>query len=255
MTRARARAGRWRTTLAPAALALALLGNHGAASAQAPDASTCGPVVLAGGYGPFDYRTEQGQPRRLVEGAHFTPAVEALIGTKRAPVGADIDYTLKAFPNHHRALIAAMRYGEKRKTPHSRDMSYPVECYFDRALRFRPDDTIVRMIYAQFLSQNNRTPEALGQLGMAQAKAGDNPFTHYNLGMLYVDLKEYDKGLQQAHEAYRLGFPRPELRERLAAVGKWREADAPKPSPAASASAADAPAQPPADAASDAAKN
>ena len=252
MTRAPWCTSRCRGVVTLAMLAMPML-CHGPASAQAPDASTCGPVVLTGGFGPYDYRTELGQPKRLVEGAHFSPAVEALIGTKRASVGADLDYTLKAFPNHHRALIALMRYGEKWKTPHPQQMSYPVECYFERALRFRPDDTIVRMIYAQFLTHYNRVPEALEQLGAAQAKAGDNPFTHYNLGMLYVDLKEYDKGLQRAHEAYRLGFPRPELRERLAAVGKWREADAPKPPAAVSASGSEA--RPAADAASDAAKN
>lgn len=252
LTRAHACASRCRGVIALAALPLAMLG-HAPASAQAPAASTCGPVALAGGYGPYDYRTDRDK-LGIVERPHFPPAVEALIGTKRAPVGADIDYTLKAFPNHHRALIAAMRYGEKSKSPHPQFMSYPVECYFDRALRFRPDDTIVRMIYAQFLARNNRAPEALGQLGMAQAKAGDNAFTHYNLGMLYVDLKDYDKGLQQAHEALRLGFPRPELRERLAAVGKWREADAPKPPAAASAGAAGE-ARPAVDAASDAASD
>lgn len=192
---------------------------HATASAQV-DSSTCGPIAHA--FGPYDYRTDRSN-LAIVEGPHFPPLVEALIGTKRASVGGDLDYTLRAFPNHHRALIAVMRYGEKLKSPHPGDLSFPVECYFDRALRFRSDDTIVRMIYAQFLARNGRPSHALQQLAMADSKAGDNAFTHYNIGMVYMDLKEYDKAMAQARKAYDLGFNRPELRERLAAVGKWTE--------------------------------
>lgn len=213
--------------------ALAALWIAFGASAQV-DPATCGPVANA--FGPFDYRTQREQ-LGIVERPHFPPLVEALIGTGRAPVGGDLGYTLRAFPNHHRALIAVMRYGEKLKTPHPRDLAYPVECYFERALRFRPDDTVARMIYAQFLSHNNRVPESLAQLALTEARAGDNAFTHYNLGMLYADLKEYDKSMARAREAYRLGFSRPELRERLSAVGKWVEPDgAQRPADAAASS-------------------
>lgn len=208
------------------------------ASAQV-DPATCGPIANA--FGPFDYRTQRDQ-LGIVERPHFPPLVEALIGTGRAPVGGDLGYTLRAFPNHHRALIAVMRYGEKLKTPHPKDLGYPVECYFERALRFRPDDTVARMIYTQFLSHNNRIPESLAQLALTEARAGDNAFTHYNLGMLYADLKEYDKAMARAREAYRLGFIRPELRERLAAVGKWVEPEGAQRAAEPGASAVSAPA-------------
>ncbi len=196
---------------------------HSLATAQM-QASTCGstPNASDGGFGPYDYRTDRDK-LLIVERPHFPPVVEALIGTKRAPVGGDLDYTLRAFPNHHRALIAAMRYGEKLNTPHPRDMTFPVECYFDRALRFRPDDNVARMLYAQFLAHNNRKEDALAQLARVESTAGDNAFTHYNLGMLYADMKEYDKAMAHAREAYRLGFGKPELRDRLATAGKWTD--------------------------------
>jgi tetratricopeptide (TPR) repeat protein len=177
----------------------------------------------AAGYGPYDYRTDK--PKLgIVEQYHFTPAVEALVrGSTNVLPGADLDYTLRAIPNHHRALMAMVRYGEKMKSPQPQGTRYSVECYFDRAVRFRPDDTIVRMLYATFLSKNARMPEAIQQLELATAAAKDNAFSHYNIGLVYFDLKEYDKALLQAHKALSLGFPQTVLRDQLQSVGKWTE--------------------------------
>lgn len=183
--------------------------------------SSCG--SLDNPYGPFDYRLQKGK-LNIVEQYHFTPNVESLVSGKSSThVGGDLDYTLRASPNHHRALMAMMRLGEKLKTPQPQGLSYSVECYFERALRFRPDDGIVRMIYATYLFRNNREPEALKQLGLASESAGDNPFTHYNIGLIYLDLKKYDQALAQAHTAYGLGFVQPALREQLKKLGKWKE--------------------------------
>ena len=192
--------------------------------AQAPQ-SNCGELRLhrAGQFGPFDYRTDRSK-LGIVEDYHFTPAVEALIrGSSSVIPGPDLSYTLGVFPNHHRALLAMVRYGEKMKSPRPPGASYSVECYFDRALRFRPDDSIVRMIYANYLSKSARAPEAIQQLEQATAFAGNNAFSHYNIGLIYFDMKDYDRALRQAHKAIELGFPQTALRDRLQNVGKWTE--------------------------------
>ena len=187
---------------------------------------SCGP--LTNGYGPYDYRTDQDK-LPIVTGAHFTEVVESLIrGTTNTRPGGDIDYTLRAIPNNHRALIAVMRLGEKEKTPQPSGTRYPVECWFDRAIRFRPDDSIVRMIYSTYLNKNGRIPDATVQLEIATTYAKDNGFTHYNIGLHYFDLKNYDKALIQAHKAIELGFIQTALRDQLQSVGKWKEpVDAP----------------------------
>jgi hypothetical protein len=183
--------------------------------------NACGP--LAASYGPFDFRTDR-EKLPLVVGAHFTPEVEALIrGTTNRLPGGDVAYTLRAIPNHPNALMAMMRLGEREKTPKPSGSTYTVECWFERAIRFRPDDHVVRMIYTIFLTKNNRRPEALQQLDVALNAAKDNPFTHQNIGLLYFDLGEYQRALTQAHKAIQLGLTRPELREKLQAVGKWTE--------------------------------
>lgn len=213
-------------------LSVALLIAASAISAAAQvSASTCGDLRNA--YGPIDYRIASEFQRTLVEGSHFPPQVEALLRGVSGKLGAELDYTLRAFPNHPRALNAVMRYGEKMKSPQPGDLRYPVECYFERALRFRPDDHIARMLFAQFLTRNKRGAEAMDQLAIVADKAGDSAFTHYNLGLLYLDLQRHDEALTHAQRAYAQGFDRPELRQRLQSLGKWSE-----PQPAAAAPAA-----------------
>ena len=185
--------------------------------------ASCGELYGPGQYGPYDYRTDKDK-LPIVLGAHFTPEVEALMrGTTSTRPGGDIDYTLRAIPNNPRALLSMMRLGEREKTPQPSGSRYTVECWFDRALRFRPDDNVVRMLYVAFLTKNSRKPDALQQLEAVLKTAQDNPFTHYNAVFLYFDLNEYERALTQAHKAMELGLLRPELGEKLKAAGKWQE--------------------------------
>jgi Tfp pilus assembly protein PilF len=191
----------------------------GTASAQTID--RCGD--LANAYGPYDYRTDKGK-LGVVEKNHFDRGVETLQRGIHAHLGGDIDYTLRAFPNHHRALAAMSRLGEKLKTEQPPQALYTVACYFERAVRFRPDDGTVRMLYAIYLAKQKRPKEALQHLQAAEETVGGNANLHYNMGLAYLDLKDYDRALAHAHKAYALGFPLPGLRNRLKRAGRWREA-------------------------------
>ena len=188
--------------------------------------SQCGD--LKNGYGPYDYRTSKGPILSIVEGAHFTSQVEMLIKGNAGYIGGDLDYTLRAFPNHHRALMAAMRYGEKTKSEKPLSMQYSIQCYFDRAIRWRPDDAISRMMYSMYLAKKGQSSEAIQQLDIAAIgeNGKENPFTHYNLGLNYFDLKEYEKASAEAHKAYDLGFPQTALKDKLKGIGQWIEPQA-----------------------------
>lgn len=190
---------------------------NGIATAQTTSTG-CGPID-----GGADYRgAEQGYLKQ-VEDFHFTPSVESLIHGHTGTIGSDLDYTLSHFPNHHRALIAMMRLGEKEKTSQPGGSKYSVECWFDRAVRFRPDDVIVRMIYSTYLNKQGRRADAASQLGIATTYAKDDAFAHYNIGLHYFDLKNYDQALIEAHKAIALGFAQTALRDKLQSVGKWTE--------------------------------
>lgn len=186
----------------------------------------CGSLDNA--YGPYDYRTATREQKRLVEGAHFTGSVETLQkGKSTSHIAGDIDYTLRAFPNHPRALLSMTRLSELSGMNQPQGARYTTECYYDRALRFRPDDATVRALYAHFLIDRNRYKEARKQLELATDVATDevDPQVSYNIGLAYFKLKDYDKSLQYAQDAYRSGVPFAALKEKLQAVGKWRESD------------------------------
>ncbi|OYU92408.1 MAG: hypothetical protein CFE45_23425, partial [Burkholderiales bacterium PBB5] len=212
---AQRRARRWlpRTT---AALAL----TAGTAWAQ-----LCGPLP-SGGYGPYDYRTDKDK-LALVEKFHFTAPVQALVSGATGKIGGDLEYTLDKFPNHHRALLAVMQLAERHNATRLEAMTYPVDCYFDRALRFRRDDTVVRGLFALHLSKTGRREQALAELETARGMAGENALTHANLGLVYTELQDYPNALLQAQRARELGFAATVLVNRLKAAGQWREAPAP----------------------------
>lgn len=181
----------------------------------------CGPIQNA--YGPFDYRSDKDK-LQIFEQYHLTPQVVNLVAPRSAGrIGGDLDYTLRAFPNHHVALMAMVRLGEKERTTRPAGATYNVECYFQRSLRFRNDDAIVRIVYASYLSKAGKRVEALSQLNEAARLGSDSANANYNMGLIFYDLKEYEKALYHAHEAYRLGFPLPGLRDKLKRAGKWNE--------------------------------
>lgn len=202
--------------------------------AQPGELGHCG--SLRNGYGPYDYRTDR-QQLVVVETYHFSSSVEQLIRGMTGSLGSDLDYTLRAYPNHHRALSAISRYGEKVKSDFVPGATYSVECYFIRAVNHRLDDPTVRMLYAIYLKGQNRVPDAAKQLAYTETIAGDSAFTLFNLGMVHLDLGDHDAALRQAHKAMALGFTRPELKARLVAAGKWSD----PPSATAAADAASAP--------------
>lgn len=185
----------------------------------------CGTLRSVGQYGPYDARYDHDR-LPIVLNAHFTQEIELLIRGRSGTIGGEIGYTLRAIPNYPRALIAMMRFGEKSNSQQPRDSIYTIDCWFKRAIAFAPNDAIVRMIYSTYLNRQNNLQEANAQLEIATGHAKDNPFTHYNIGLHYFDIKNYDKALASAHRALALGWDKTVLRDQLQAAGKWKEPEA-----------------------------
>lgn len=190
------------------------------ATAQLVSGGACGNLKNA--YGPFDFRNQKAK-LDVVEAFHFTPSVETLKKGKSGRLGSDIDYTLRASPNHHRALMAMMKLAERDKTHRPVGANFTVECYMMRAEAFRPDDSMVKTIYGLYLMSTNRREDALGKLDAARKLEDADANVHYNLGLAYFDLGEHDKAMESARRAYAAGFPMPGLRDKLKRAGKWLE--------------------------------
>src|SRR5258706_5048234 len=128
--------------------------------------STVCPDRIPGPFGPFDYTDTASWPDpgalRLVETYHFTPDVERLIkGASTSLPGADLDYTLIHFPNHHRALDAASKLSLREKASKPTQMSCTVVGYFERAVRFAPNDGKLRIAYGMHYYRHGDSKHAL----------------------------------------------------------------------------------------------
>lgn len=180
---------------------------------------------LRNAYGPYDYRVADRQKISIVEQYHFDAGVESLTKAKTSTsgFGGDLDYTLRAIPNHHRALMTLRNLAARDKTDKPRGSRYTVDCWFRRAERFAPDDVMVKTIYGLYLAQAKQTKAAREKLEQARSMNSSDPNVHYNLGLVYLDLGEYALARESARNAYAAGFPLPGLREKLKRAGQWTD--------------------------------
>ena len=222
----------------------------GASVAFGQQLSACGSLQNA--YGPYDYRKERTGMLEIVERAHFTPEVEMLVRGKAGYLGGDLDYTLRASPNHHRALAATARLAEREGNPQPRNMRYSVDCWFDRGMRFAPDDHVVRFLFVQYLIRTKRAAQAPQHLDHVAAMNPPEALTWLNLALLNADLGRWEIGRTQAEQARAMGLERAPVSERFAAAGfalrSPEELASMAPASAPASAAASAPASTPASA-------
>lgn len=185
---------------------------------------------LPHGFGPFDYRNPRPDQIRMVEGAHFFANVENLREGTPHPnrgyivvPGSEIDYTLRAYPNHHRALMAASRLAIRDKTERPKGFRTSIDCYFKLGMEFKSDDSFVPLIYGIHLSKTGRMSEAIQYFDKAKALGDDSASLHYNLGLAYFQAKRYPEALESAHKAYAAGFPLAGLKNMLVRSGHWKD--------------------------------
>ena len=205
-------------------------------------AANCGhPYDSPGRFGPFDYTDPSKKPElELVEPHHFTSYLEELalygIASRAASqpeeaegfalIGGNLDYTLHAFPNHSRALYAMgmwqLRQRKERPLEAAGWVSggkiYSAECYFERAIMFKPDDGMVHHAYGAFLQKAGKQKQAAAEYERAIALMPEFPEPHYNLGLLYIDSGDLAKAAEHAARAYALGYPLDGLKRKLAAA-------------------------------------
>jgi len=193
-----------------------------------PEQGTCRP--FGGPWGPpYDYRhppdrTVTSAVLPQIEALHFMPEIEFLQGDlTESNAAGQIEFVLLIYPNHHRALASLSRLAQRMRTDSRRIRYFTINCLFIRSVTYFPDDPVVRSIYGVHLSNFGRKKEALTQLLAAERLGANDANTFYNLGLLYLDMRDFDKSMSYAKRAYDAGFPLQGLRTRLQAAGKWRE--------------------------------
>ena len=178
---------------------------------------------FSGGYGPYDYtlRGSYAEQLRVVESHHFTRNVESLKrgSTTILPYG-DLAYTLRAWPNHHRALYSISRY-QLRLNRKNETIPIPAECWFQRAVLYSPKDATAYMLFGMYLQKAGRVEMAQEKYQAALDIDPDNIKAHYNYGLFLVSQERYEEAKHHAKRAYDAGFPLPGLRNQLTQAGKW----------------------------------
>lgn len=212
-----------------AACLIAAFGGASVASAAETvrEYEFCGEPLSANAFGrPLDYNDPANREHIAgIEHNHLSRDVELLVRgvTSDSPVD-DLAYVLRQVPNHHKALAVMSNFQLKNgyRGDYAANLIYTADCYFRRALSFKNDDAVAHMIYGIHLHRSDKHEDALAEYEIAQKLGLVSAELHYNLGLLYVDMKRYDAAREQAKKAYELGYPLGGLRSRLARLGEWR---------------------------------
>ncbi|TAK65184.1 tetratricopeptide repeat protein [Methylobacter sp.] len=187
------------------------------------------------GFGPYDYTNPSHKNGKIggggdtalsiVERAHFPPDTENLTKSVFGSFLGDFDYTLRAWPNHHRALLSLVRFqlevNKKIRKPEKPFSS--VECYFQRAINFSPNDSATYSLYAYYLTKIGQFQQAQQQYERALKIASNSSKVEYAYALLLIELKQYDHALEHAKRAYQLGSPPLGLKKKLSSLGIWKD--------------------------------
>lgn len=186
------------------------------------------PLDYASNQDKYGYGEGKTNKLALVENFHFNSDVEMLVDGMTGPLPTDIHYTLKHFPNHYRALHSMAKWHLQNPNPDDEECDclrwlLPAECYFTRAITFRPRDPMLYYILGIYLHQSGELDRSFEAYSDA-AKLGLNAAEfHYNFGLLLVDQGNYELAREYAKRAYTNGVPFPGLRNKLQRVGEWRD--------------------------------
>lgn len=189
------------------------------------DAQECGRPLEANNFGrPIDYTSPQVEAKNieLVESFHFNQRVEALVEGMTGALPTDIDYTLRQIPNHYRALNAMAKWQLKHGHPPGAPW-LTAECYFIRALSFRPEDGTLHLIHATYLHRKKDHAPALEAYRRAESLGPKSAELFYNMGLLFFDTREYALSREYARKAYDLGYPLQGLRKKLTSIDQWKD--------------------------------
>ena len=180
------------------------------------------------GFGPFDYTLRGGENVKnleMVESHHFTPEVENLIaGKDSGTVEGDLNYTLRAWPNHQRALLSVINY--QLNVEHNLTkvkLRTAPECYLQRAINFSPNDIVPYMLYGYYLRKTGHIEDAIKYYDKAMDLEPENAKVAYSYSLVLIDLKRYDDAVKYAKIAYNNRKAPKGLKEKLKKIGVWKD--------------------------------
>lgn len=192
------------------------------------------------GVGPWDYYDKKnyiatganpmGRIRRVTN-VHLTKAMLRLTGKATGTISSDLDYTLRAIPNHPQALDLASRFEqklslkstEKDQLFRNERMARSAECYFKRAINLTPNQPRVYHIYGIHLHRMKKYAKAVEIYSTAEKLGLEDVEFQYNYALSLVKEEQYEKAETLARKAYQQGYPLPGLKNLLQEKGYCAE--------------------------------
>jgi tetratricopeptide (TPR) repeat protein len=217
-------------------------------------AGLCAADANYGQFGPYDYYKPPAGALQLVERAHMGAVIasDRHQGNWCAYYG-NLDYTLRAIPNHPKALVLMAEYLDVRapcsnnnalssssgKSPlelaaaieagswHERTADY----YFQKGIGYKPKDapksTVdyaeTRVLYGKYLYSHGRPEDAMNQFKEAIKREPRSAEAHYYLGLILFEKNDTEAAKQHIQTGYKIGQPPAELKQKLISIGQWRE--------------------------------
>ena len=149
---------------------------------------------------------------------HINPAARRIsAGEYSRSVMSDLDWTLTRFPNHPAALELLIRYVLAGGKIYEFSQA---ECYFQWAHEFAPDDDKMLLAEGYFHWRRSNLQRAIRSYESVLEIDPNSAVAHYNLGLVYIELNDYEQALKHAQAAYAQSYPLSGLRDKLKAVGR-----------------------------------
>jgi tetratricopeptide (TPR) repeat protein len=167
-----------------------------------------------------DYYQARGSGQlRTVEQYHLGKGEAHLRKREYAQAYSEFLFILKIFPNHPRTLALMVQVCEQWKSPHCRS-----EEFLERAVSINPNASGTFVVQGIYLHRMRQYPKAIESYKQALEIDPNSVNAQYNLGLAYLETKQYESANEHAQRAYALGAPMPGLRQGLERVGQWKPA-------------------------------
>lgn len=187
------------------------------------------------------YRFQRSGLMTSVEQFHLGPCQRHLRERDYPRSVGECNFILKIFPNHPQALVLTIEACTNWKSPLCR-----LDELFQNAVSINPQAADTFVIQGIYQHRTHQYGKAIQSYEYALQLDPNLMNAHYNLGLTYLETKQFDLANEHAQRAYDLGATLPGLRDLLTKAGHWNsaqpaaEATSPPKSPASPATASPA---------------
>jgi Tfp pilus assembly protein PilF len=151
---------------------------------------------------------------------HLPPGIQNLRARDYRRAQGEFQFILNYFPNHPQVLALMSEVCSGWKSP-----KCTMEELFERAIAVNPKASGTYTVMGIHQLKQRRLQDAIESFQQALDLDPNSLNAHYNLGLAYVETRQYALANEHAQTAYALGAPFPGLREKLRKVGSWKPID------------------------------